>query len=63
MDASTRGGTDAGAIHKTRCGVCTGGLSVPSRYTHTPTEMICKKDALACADLLRAFAEAKLERV
>lgn len=62
-DVSSRGGTDAGAIHKSRCGVCSGVLSVPSRYTHTPTEMICKRDAMACVELVRAFAEAELEPV
>lgn len=61
MDVSGQGGTDAGAIHKSRGGVCAGALSVPSRYTHTPMEMIAKKDALACADLLAAFAASELE--
>lgn len=62
MDVSSRGGTDAGAIHKSRSGVCSGGLSIPCRYTHTPMEMAAKKDALACAALLAAFAEAELEQ-
>lgn len=61
MDVSSRGGTDAGAIHKSRSGVRSGGLSVPCRYTHTPMELIAKKDALACAELVRAFAESELE--
>lgn len=63
MDVTARGGTDAGAIHKSRGGVCSGVLSIPSCYTHTPTELICKKDALACAELVQAFAEAELDRV
>ena len=62
-DVSGRGGTDAGAIHRSRRGVCSGVLSVPSRYTHTPTEMICKGDALACAELVQAFAEEELDPV
>lgn len=62
MDVSSRGGTDAGAIHKSRGGVCSGGLSIPCRYTHSPMELIAKKDALACAELLAAFAEAELEQ-
>lgn len=62
-DVSGRGGTDAGAIHKSRCGVCSCALSIPSRYTHSPMEMIAKKDVLACADLVCAFAESKLEKV
>lgn len=63
MDVSSRGGTDAGAIHKSRGGVCSGALSVPCRYTHSPMELAAKKDALACVELLTAFAESKLERV
>lgn len=60
IGVSSRGGTDAGAIHKSRCGVCAGVLAIPSRYTHSPMEMICKKDALACAGLLQAFAKSEL---
>lgn len=61
-DVITLGGTDAGPIHLTRAGVYTGGISVPCRYTHTPTELVDKKDVLACIDLVIAFAEAKLEK-
>ena len=35
-DIMRAGGTDAGAIHLTRTGVITGGISVPCRYIHTP---------------------------
>lgn len=63
LDVLRAGGTDAGAIHKSRGGVYTGGVSIPCRYTHTPTEMVSAADAGACADLVRAFAEAELERV
>ena len=55
------GGTDAGPIHQTRAGVYTGGISIPCRYTHTPTELVDLGDARACADLAAAFAESKLE--
>ena len=55
------GGTDAGAIHITRMGVRTGGISVPCRYIHTPNEAADRKDARACADLVLAFARAELE--
>lgn len=56
------GGTDAGAIHLTRGGVYTGGISIPCRYTHTPTELVDKSDVTACAELVAAFAESKLEK-
>lgn len=60
-DVLRAGGTDAGAIHTTRGGVCTGGVSVPCRNTHSPVEMVEEKDVKATADLLRAFAEADLD--
>ena len=61
-DVIRAGGTDAGAIHMTRSGVYTGGISIPCRYVHTPTEMVDKSDVKACADLVAAFAETKLEK-
>lgn len=61
-DVIRAGGTDAGAIHLTRTGVYTGGISVPCRYVHSPMEMVDKSDVKACAELVAAFAEAKLEK-
>lgn len=57
------GGTDAGAMQPSRAGVRVGGITVPCRYTHSPTECIRMDDALACARLVCAFAQAKLEKV
>ena len=57
---SRMGGTDAGPIHQTRAGVYTGGISIPCRYTHTPTELVDLGDVKACADLACAFAMSKL---
>ena len=59
---SRMGGTDAGPIHQTRAGVYTGGISIPCRYTHSPTELVDLGDVRACADLAAAFAGSKLER-
>lgn len=61
MDVLRFGGTDAGAIHQSRAGVYTGGISVASRYIHTPMEMADLDDIEACAALAAAFAQAKLE--
>lgn len=61
LDVIRAGGTDAGEIHKTRCGVVTGGVSIPCRYIHTPVETVDKTDVEACAKLVAAFAESKLE--
>ena len=59
-DIMRGGGTDAGAIHTTRLGVKTGGISVPCRYIHTPVEMADLGDAEACIKLVEAFAQTAL---
>ena len=55
------GGTDAGPIQATRAGVYAGGISIPCRYTHTPTELVDQGDVKACVELVAAFAASKLE--
>lgn len=59
---SRRGGTDAGPIQAARGGVCTGGISIPCRYIHTPTEMVDLGDVQACADLVLEFAAFDLKK-
>ncbi len=49
-------GTDARAIQIARAGIPCGLVSVPLRYMHTPTEVICLKDLDATVDLLVRFA-------
>jgi endoglucanase len=49
------GGTDAGAIQRSRAGVASVTLSNPSRYVHTVTEMLSKRDLEAAVALLTAF--------
>ena len=49
-------GTDADAIHLSRSGVPTGLVSVPSRYMHSPVEMVALQDIDAAARLIAAFA-------
>ena len=48
------GGTDAGAIQKTRTGVPTGAISIPCRYIHSEAETVDKRDVEACVELLKA---------
>lgn len=62
LDVITGGGTDAGSIHVTRTGVYTGGISIPCRYVHSPVELVSVSDVEACAMLVTAFAESKLEQ-
>lgn len=48
----TSGGTDAGAINQTRAGIPSICLSVPTRYIHSPSEMVDYNDVLNCVKLL-----------
>ena len=61
-DVLVVGGTDAGPMQRTRGGVYTGGISIPCRYTHTPTELADLGDVKACAELAAAFAASKLSK-
>lgn len=44
LEVLEKGSTDAGAVHLTKSGVISGGLSIPARYIHTPNEMVDKGD-------------------
>ncbi|HZK86277.1 MAG TPA: M20/M25/M40 family metallo-hydrolase, partial [Desulfosporosinus sp.] len=55
------GGTDSGAIHLSRGGVPSGVLSIPTRYVHSPAEMLDKRDVEAAVDLLVALLERPTE--
>lgn len=56
LEIMTDGGTDAGAIHLSRSGVKTGGISVPTRYIHSPSEMASIGDINSCIALTAALA-------
>jgi len=47
--------TDLDAIHVSRAGVAAGLVSIPTRYLHTPTELVAVADVEACARLVAAF--------
>ena len=49
-------GTDARAIQMARGGIPTGLVSVPLRYMHTPTEVVCLADLDATVKLVVRFA-------
>ena len=57
LEVMLEGGTDAGVIHFSRGGVKTGGVSIPTRYIHSPSEMIDKNDLEAVISLICLFAE------
>ena len=52
------GGTDAGAIQKSRGGVATGAISIPCRYIHSEAETVDMDDVEACVQLLGACLRA-----
>jgi len=49
------GGTDAGGINLTRAGVPSTCISVPTRYVHSPSEMVDYKDVLNAVKLVVAL--------
>jgi endoglucanase len=46
------GGSDPGAIHITAGGIPSGAISIPCRYTHSPSEMVSLKDMENAVKLL-----------
>ncbi|MDZ5710779.1 M42 family metallopeptidase [Jeotgalibacillus haloalkalitolerans] len=48
-------GTDGGAMSLANHGIPTGVLSIPSRYAHSPVEVIDMQDLIATKELLKAF--------
>ncbi len=63
MEVLEAGGTDAGAIHLTKAGVPSGAISIPTRYVHSPSEMVDMRDVEACVNLVVALAEKDLASV
>ncbi|MCC8169349.1 MAG: M42 family metallopeptidase [Oscillospiraceae bacterium] len=59
LEIMTDGGTDAGAIHKTKSGIKTGGISIPTRYIHSPSEMASVSDIKVCIKLISALAQSE----
>jgi tetrahedral aminopeptidase len=49
--------TDGGAVHKEKSGVKTGVVSVPCRYNHSVSEMVCSDDIEKTIELLRGLIE------
>jgi putative aminopeptidase FrvX len=58
LEILPRGGTDAGAMQRSRKGVKTVTLSVPTRYIHSVTETVHKDDVKATEALLLRFLQA-----
>lgn len=63
FDVLANGGTDAGAINKSYQGVKAVGISIPTRYGHSPNSIINLDDLQSCIDLLRTYVERSLRIV
>ncbi|TVR71405.1 MAG: M42 family peptidase [Sphaerobacteraceae bacterium] len=57
VEMLSRGGTDAGAMQRSRAGMPVITLSMPTRYLHTVNEMVSKDDIAAAITLLTAYLE------
>jgi len=57
LSVSEGGTTDATAIHLTRSGIPTGVIGVPTRYIHSPVELLSLKDLDKCAELIARALE------
>ncbi|ALG81719.1 M42 family metallopeptidase [Halanaeroarchaeum sulfurireducens] len=53
------GGTDTGGFQQSAGAKPVGAISVPTRYLHTPTEVVVETDVTAVVDLLAAFLDAE----
>ncbi len=61
MEVLDVGGTDSGAIHLTKEGVPSGVISIPTRYVHTPSEMVDIGDIEASVELLVRVLESRID--
>lgn len=52
LEVLTQGGTDAGSIQLTREGVIAGAISIPTRYVHSPSELVDINDLQAGQKLI-----------
>ena len=57
LEAANIGGTDAGAIHLSGGGIASGTISIPTRYIHSPSEVIDKSDLENTVKLLEKIVE------
>lgn len=61
MEVLEGGTTDAAAMQLTRMGVLAGCLSIPTRYIHSPSEMVDTADVEHSVDLLVALLSAPVQ--
>ncbi|WP_448524189.1 M42 family metallopeptidase [Pseudothermotoga sp.] len=56
MEVLAFGGTNAAALQRTRAGIASATVSIPTRYVHSPSEMVCKDDVENTVRLLIEYA-------
>lgn len=56
MEVLVFGGTNAAALQRTRAGIPSATVSVPTRYVHTPSETVCLSDVEYTVQLLIEYA-------
>ncbi len=59
IEVGSGGTTDATAIHLTKCGIPSTTVSIPSRYIHSPVEVLDTEDIEAGVKLLVAALQQK----
>lgn len=57
LEVLTMGGTDTSSMQSAGAGCMAGCISIPTRYAHTPVEVIDMKDVSACVELGLALME------
>lgn len=63
LDPLPAGGTDAGGINKSNAGVKAVGISIPTRYGHSPSSIVDMDDLEACIALLSKYVVSPLKIV
>lgn len=61
--AASHSGTDTDVLQITRAGVATGLVSIPLRYMHSPSEVVCRKDLDHTVHLLAGFIRSLKEPI
>ncbi len=57
----TFGGTNAAVLQRTKEGIPSATLSIPTRYVHSPSETVCLDDVEGAVKLLASFVNLELE--
>jgi len=56
MEVLTFGGTNAAALQRTRAGIPSATVSIPTRYVHSPSEIVSLEDVQNAVELLLNYA-------